>query len=136
MAMPQNADETQIRTLVEDWAKAVRDRDMDRVLAHHSDDIVMFDVPMPVQSKGMAEYRQTWELFFAHNPGGPGSFEVTELRIAAGDTVAYVHAILKIFDALGRLTMGLRKHNGQWVIAHEHHSYPFELPSAEQDTTA
>jgi hypothetical protein len=28
------------------------------VLAHHADDVVMFDVPPPLQSKGMAEYKK------------------------------------------------------------------------------
>jgi ketosteroid isomerase-like protein len=51
-------------------------------VAHHTDDIVMFDVPMPLESSGVEEYRKTWELFFANNRGGPGSFEVTDLRIA------------------------------------------------------
>ena len=52
--MTQNVNATQIRALVEGWASAVRAKDMDGVLANHSDDIVMFDVPMPLQSKGIA----------------------------------------------------------------------------------
>ena len=124
--MPHSADEADVRTLVEDWAKAVRAQEMDSVLAHHTDDIVMFDVPMPLQAMGMEEYRKTWELFFANSPGGPGSFDLAELQISAGETVAYCHAILKIFDSRGRLTMGLRKEDGRWLIAHEHHSYPIE----------
>jgi len=117
-------DEPDIRALVEDMARAARAKDMNGVLAHHTDDIVMFDVPMPLQSRGMKEYEKTWELFFANSPGGPGSFDVEELEVTAGDAVAYCHAILRIFDTSGRLTMGLRKENGQWLIAHEHHSYP------------
>lgn len=125
--MPQSTDEVQIRTLIENWAKAVRAKDMDGALAHHTNDIVMFDVPMPVQAKGMDEYRKTWDLFFAHSPGGPGSFDVTDLQITAGETVAYGHAILKIFDSTARLSIGMRKENGQWLIAHEHHSYPLKI---------
>jgi ketosteroid isomerase-like protein len=113
--------------LVEKWASAVRAQDMAGVFAHHTDDIVMFDVPMPLQAKGMEEYKKTWELFFAHSPGGPGSFDLAELQVTAGETIAYGHAILKIFDSRGRLTIGLRKERGQWLIAHEHHSYPIEL---------
>lgn len=127
--MPQSADETQIGTLVEGWASAVRAQDMDGVLAHHADDIVMFDVPEPLQSQGIDEYRQTWELFFANSPGGPGSFDVTELQIFASGTVAYCHAVLKVLDSTARLTMGLRKEHGEWLIAHEHHSYPIPLES-------
>jgi ketosteroid isomerase-like protein len=105
----------------------VRAKDMDGALAHHADDIVIFDAPLLLQAQGMEEYRKSWELFFAHNPGGPGSFEVTGLRIFAGDSVAYGHAILKVLDSEARLTIGLRKQDGEWLVAHEHHSYPLQL---------
>jgi uncharacterized protein (TIGR02246 family) len=122
--MTETSNEIRIRQLVEDWAKAAREKNMEGVLAHHADDVVMFDVPLPLQSVGIDEYRNTWDLFFAHNRGGPGSFDVTSLQVTAGDTVAYCHAFLKIFDSTARLTIGLRKENGQWLIGHEHHSYP------------
>jgi SnoaL-like domain len=38
---------TQIEALIENWAEAVHRGDLDAVLADHSDDIVMFDVPPP-----------------------------------------------------------------------------------------
>jgi ketosteroid isomerase-like protein len=38
--------------------------------------------------------------------------------------VAFAHAILKVGDSSARLTIGLRNEDGQWLIAHEHHSYP------------
>jgi ketosteroid isomerase-like protein len=122
--MPDTNNESQIRTLIDNWAAAVRARNIDGAVADHADDIVMFDVPLPLQSRGMAEYKKTWELFFANNRGGAGSFEVTDLHITTSDTVAYCHAILKIFTSTARLTMGLRKERGHWLIAHEHHSYP------------
>jgi ketosteroid isomerase-like protein len=122
--MTDISNENQIRRLVENWAAAVRAKDLEGAVAHHTDDIVMFDVPLPLQSQGMEEYRKTWELFFANNRGGPGSFEVADLYIAASDTIAYCHALLKIFDSTARLTMGLRKEGGQWLVTHEHHSYP------------
>jgi ketosteroid isomerase-like protein len=90
----------------------------------HARDMLMFDVPMPLQSKGLEEYRKTWELFFDHTPGGFGSFDVTELPITAGQGVAFAHAILKVGESSARLTIGLRNEDGQWLIAHEHHSYP------------
>ena len=124
-------DETKIRSIVEDWAKAVRAKDMDGVLANHTDDIVMFDVPMPLQSRGMEEYRKTWQLFFDHNHGGRGAFDVTELQVAAGDSVAYCHALVKIFDFTVRVTIGLSKEKQQWLIAHEHHSYPIEIEAGK-----
>jgi ketosteroid isomerase-like protein len=37
---------------------------------------------------------------------------------------------VKVSDATVRVTIGLRKARGQWLIAHEHHSYPMELDSS------
>ena len=125
--MPHNADEAEIRTLVQNWARAARAKDMAGVLERHGTDMVMFDVPMPVQSRGIGEYEKTWALFFAHSPGGAGSFDLAELEITAGDTVAFAHALIHVGGSVGRLTIGLRKQDGRWIIAHEHHSYPIEL---------
>ena len=113
-AMTDTGNEHEIRRLVEEWAAAVRAMDTEGAVAHHADDMVMFDVPLPLQSRGLEEYRKTWELFFGNNRGGPGSFEVSDLHIAASDTVAFCHALLNIFGSTARLTMGLRKERGQW----------------------
>lgn len=120
-------DETTIRATLEAWAQAVRNRDMAGILANHSEDIVMFDVPVPLQSRGMTEYRKTWELFFQYGSGGPDSFNIVELDVAAGATVAFAHGILGIGESRLRLTVGLRKADGRWQIAHEHHSYPVDI---------
>ncbi|TLY06804.1 MAG: hypothetical protein E6K85_10215, partial [Thaumarchaeota archaeon] len=60
-----DSDENQIRSLVEEWARAVREKDIEGILAYHTDDIVMFDVPPPFQSNGIAAYRKTWDTFYA-----------------------------------------------------------------------
>ncbi len=84
--------EFQIRELVENWARAVRNEDMDGVLAHHADDIVMFDVPPPLQSRGIDAYKKTWELFFSFQ--GKGVFDLSDLEITASDNVAFCHSIV------------------------------------------
>ncbi|MGB3339241.1 MAG: nuclear transport factor 2 family protein [Devosia sp.] len=119
--------ENQIRGLLEAWAQAVRNLDMAGILANHTDDVVMFDVPVPLQSRGMDAYRKTWELFFQYSSGGPDTFNLVELEVTAGDTTAFAHGILGIGDSRLRLTVGLRKQEGKWLIAHEHHSYAQEI---------
>jgi uncharacterized protein (TIGR02246 family) len=123
--------ETQIKQLIEDWAKAVRNKDIDGILAHHSADFVMYDVPGPFQSIGLDAYRKTWDLFFKYTR--PGVFDIHEMNIVAGDTVAFVYAKMQCADKSNtadfvpldfRLTIGLQKIKGQWIILHEHHSVP------------
>lgn len=116
-------DETEIVALLENWAEAVRARDMGRILAHHGEEMLMFDVPEPLFSRGLAEYRATWENFFHYSPGGPRSFDLSDIAVTADGAVAFGTAIIGIFDSRLRLTVGLRKEAGQWLIVHEHHSY-------------
>ena len=67
-------------------------------LAHHDEDIVMFDVPPPMHSRGLAEYKKTWDLFFAyHQPRQ--AFDVEELQMCIGDTAAFAVAIMRCGSA-------------------------------------
>lgn len=127
-------DEGQIRALIDRWAEAVHSGEMDGVLADHSDDIVMFDVPPPYDGvRGLDAYRETWPPFFEWQARG-ASFEIVSLEVTAGDQVAYAHALLRCGtrqelaanpDNRLRLTLGLRKEHDRWVVAHEHHSFPY-----------
>ncbi|HEX3809979.1 MAG TPA: SgcJ/EcaC family oxidoreductase [Rhizomicrobium sp.] len=125
-------DETAVRKVIEEWARAVRGKDMEGILRHHAADMSMFDVPPPFQSKGIDAYRETWQTFFtwAHNPV---VYSIKEMNVVAGSDVAFVVASMQCAgrEASGedieldfRLTVGLRKIDGQWTIVHEHHSIP------------
>lgn len=120
--------DAEIRQQLDVWAAAVRAHDMAGVLRHRSADIVMFDVPEPLQARGIDAYRDTWTLYF--RDAGSRRFELRETQIAAGDDVAWVRALLHCTtadDPAGRLTMGLRRIDGHWVVEHEHHSFPITL---------
>jgi uncharacterized protein (TIGR02246 family) len=127
-------DVRQIRTLIEAWAEAVHRGDLDTVLADHADDIVMYDVPPPYEGvRGIDAYRETWPPFFEWQANG-ATFEIESLDVTAGDDVAYAHALLRCGTPKEladnppnrlRLTLGLRKEQGRWVVAHEHHSFPY-----------
>jgi uncharacterized protein (TIGR02246 family) len=126
-------DEERIRTLIERWAAAVHAGDLAGVLRDHADDIVMFDVPPPHDGlRGIDAYRETWRPFFEWQAQG-ASFEIVSLDVTAGADVAFAHALLRCDTPRGlaehpenrlRLTLGLRKEGGRWVVAHEHHSFP------------
>ena len=130
-----NQDEQQIRTLIESWADAVHAGDLETVVAAHAGDIVMFDVPPPYDGvRGIEAYRATWPPFFRFQLEG-ASFEIVSLDVTAGEDVAYAHALLRCGTPQEladepenrlRLTLGLRKEDGRWVVAHEHHSFPLD----------
>jgi uncharacterized protein (TIGR02246 family) len=129
------SDDAQIRELVERWAHAVHTGDLATVTADHADDILMFDVPPPQDGvRGLAAYTSTWPPFFAWQASG-AVFEIVELAVTAGADVAFASALLRCGtpeefaerpDRRLRLTLGLRKEGGRWVVAHEHHSFALD----------
>jgi uncharacterized protein (TIGR02246 family) len=129
----QRTSESAIRELIESWAAAVHAQDLDGVLADHSDDIQMFDVPPPNELRGIEAYRESWPPFFEWQKRAPAVFEIVSLDVTAGDDVAFATALLRCGTEEGlrkdpdtrlRLTIGLRREGGRWVVSHEHHSFP------------
>jgi len=98
----------------------------------------MFDVPPPQDGvRGIEAYRATWPGFFEWQASG-ATFDVLELDITAGDDVAFAWALLRCGTAQDnaahagrrlRITFGLRRRAGLWVVVHEHHSFPDETPT-------
>lgn len=135
-------DERAVRDLILRWADAVHGGDLATVLADHGDDIVMFDVPPPDDGvRGIDDYRETWPPFFEWQASG-ATFEIVALDVTAGDDVAFAHALLRCGaeahhrehpDHRLRLTIGLVKRDGRWVVTHEHHSFPDRSVAAGAD---
>ena len=125
VAEQAKAEEARIKALLEGWADAVRRHDLPAILAHHDRDIVMFDLPPPLQCRGIEAYEQTWDLLFRyHKPGT--AFDFRELAVTAGADVAFAVVILWCGPDLSsnpidkdgflfRLTVGLRKADGDWA---------------------
>ena len=123
--------ENEVRTIIESWAKAVSGGNRKAILAHHADNLLMFDFPATV--RGLDAYNKTWDFFFA-NPRGPISFVPRDLVVIADNEVAFASCEMHCDGTSAgpvdfRLTTGLRKIDGEWVIVHEHHSVPTEHAS-------
>src|ERR1700712_2001801 len=126
-----SGDERTIRNIIEEWAEAAHTGDLMTVIAHHAPEIVMYDVPPPENGvRGLEAYRETWPGFFEWQRRA--SFDLLSLDVVAGEDVAFAYGLLRCgapeeFAAVPgrrlRLTMGLRRTNGQWTILHEHHSF-------------
>ena len=125
-------DDADVRRVITDWHRAIVRRDLEGVVAAHTDDIVMFDVPPPERgARCLADYQATWPPFFEWLSAG-AAFEIDELEVVGGDDVAFAWALLRCGsetelrdrpDRRLRLTLGLRRLDTGWAIAHEHHSF-------------
>ena len=125
--------EAQIRALIDDWARAMRAKNADGVMAHYAPDSVTFDLAPPLISTGAdAEGLQAW---FSTWPG-PIGYEIRDLNITAGDDAAFCHSLNRLSgtktdgekaDVWFRQTLCFRKIGGEWKIAHQHESVPFYM---------
>ena len=125
--------EAQIRALIDDWARAMRAKNADGVMAHYAPDSVTFDLAPPLISTGAdAKGLQAW---FATWPG-PIGYEIRDLNITAGDDAAFCHSLNRLSgtktdgekaDVWFRQTLCFRKIGGEWKIAHQHESVPFYM---------
>jgi len=127
-------DEKDIRALIARWAKAVRAGNMAGIRADHDSEILMFDVPPPLASRGLEAYMATWEPFLSWSET-PVTFDLRDVKVTAGKDVAFATAIGRCRggDANGpreelefRLTICFRKTDRSWRVIHEHHSLPAE----------
>jgi ketosteroid isomerase-like protein len=120
------SNEDEVRTIVENWARAVSAGDRKAILAHHADDLLMFDFPDVV--RGIENYDRTWDYFYA-NPRGRIVYAPSQMAVVAGDDVAFATCLVHCDGTSAgpldfRLTMCLRKMREHWTIVHEHHSVP------------
>ena len=134
MSTPASKPELHIRSLIGDWADALRAKDVAGRTAHYADDVLIFDVINPVQHLGLDALRQRLGQWFS-TFDGPIDSELRDLHIAAGDQVAFCHSLQRfrgslnnggMLDILVRYTTCLRKVDDRWIVTHEHASTPFD----------
>lgn len=139
--------EAEIRNLLTRWEEAFRAKDADAVMSLYAsgDLVVAFDIVPPLAKVGSKAYRQNYEEFFGMFKG-PLRVELRDIRIVAGDDVAFLHCFDRMsgtlqggeeFDLWLRVTSGLRRIDGKWRIIHDHVSVPtnFETGTAALDLT-
>ena len=127
--------ESTVRQRIEDLAKALSVKDIDRAMSFYARDIVSFDINPPLRYAGADRKRQAWLAAFALYTGG-FSYEVKELDVTAQDAVAFVHSLNHVTGTLAsghttdmwvRWTACLRRIDGAWLIVHDHVSVPADL---------
>ncbi len=82
--------EALVRQRVEDWAKAVRAKDIDGVMSLYETKNVSFDLDPPLRYAGADNKRRTWQEFFAARTG-PIAYQVREFNVTAHGELAFAH---------------------------------------------
>lgn len=134
-----STDEAQIRQQIESWTKALRAKDLDGLMSHYAQDILVFDLAPPLQYKGAVAYRKNWADWFPSFQGAVG-YEIHDLSVTTGGDVAFCRSLNRITgkrtsgentDVWVRATVGFRKIGGKWMVTHEHFSVPINMETFE-----
>ena len=131
-------DEAQIRQLISDQQRAICTKDVDQIMSHYANEVILFDVKPPFQTKGKDAVRQIWEDCL---PYFPASFEMEtrDLTIAVNDNLATAHWLFHFkgeqdhpaMQMWMRATAVYQKDQGDWQILHEHISVPFNPETSQ-----
>ena len=126
----------EIREVILARAALLQAGDVKAVLAHSAPQVVQFSLAPPlVQHVDTADPTpvERWLATFE----APPRREVTQLEITTDGDVAFATSIdsmtatprgaAESFTLWYRVTLGLRRIDGHWLITHEHESVPFYM---------
>jgi|SRR5215204_285176 len=139
MAEKDDAAGGAIRRIIEGRVRAVREQDIDALMAHHAPEVLTFDVLDPLRNAGSGEVRRRAEGWLSSYEGAPG-YEVRDLSVTTGEAVAFCHYLYRVSGTLKsggavdmwvRATVCFSKVGGEWEIVHEHQSVPFDAQTGK-----
>ncbi|MBF4997161.1 nuclear transport factor 2 family protein [Nocardia sp. BSTN01] len=129
------AEEAEIRRQIDRVIDGLRAKDLDAVRQAYATDVVSFDVEPPLQHVGIAAKLDNWAkvfLFFEDV-----NYEIRDLTFTVGEDVAFGHGFARLHGTMKngvatsgmwvRVTYGMRKIDGVWLIAHDQVSVPFDI---------
>ncbi|SNY77372.1 conserved hypothetical protein [Nocardia amikacinitolerans] len=133
------AAEAEIRRQIDKVVEGLRAKDLEAMKQLYTTDVVSFDVEPPLQHVGIAAKLENWARVFSLFE--TVSYEVRDLTFTVGDDVAFGHAFARLSGTLNngaatsgmwvRVTYGMRKIDGAWLIAHDQVSVPLDIATGK-----
>ncbi|MFE3442452.1 YybH family protein [Nocardia sp. NPDC059180] len=132
-----DVDEAEIHRQIDKVIEGLRAKDLAAVQRQYTTDVVSFDVEPPLQHVGIAAKLENWTRVFQVFENV--TYEIRDLTFTVGGDVAFGHAFARLSGTLKngaetsgmwvRVTYGMRKIDGIWLIAHDQVSVPFDMTS-------
>ena len=141
VAMPsqREVDEAEIRQQVGKIVEGIRTKDLEILKRLYATEVVSFDVEPPLQHVGIAAKLRNWANAFKFFQDV--TYEVRDLALTVGGDVAFGHCFGRLGGTLNngtatsgmwvRATFCFRKIDGNWLIAHDQASVPFDILSGK-----
>ncbi|XVV12933.1 nuclear transport factor 2 family protein [Actinoplanes sp. CA-131856] len=126
----------EIREVIERRAALLQAGDVKAMLAYSAPEVVEFSLAPPLSTRVDTTDPTPTERWLATFEAPPRR-EVTQLEITADGDVAFATSIDSMtatpkgstepFTLWYRVTLGLRRVDGRWLVTHEHESVPFHM---------
>lgn len=129
----------QVRASLDSWHSSMLAQDLDKVLSMYTRDLVSYDAILKLQIRGLDAYAAHWNECMAFCPSDM-IFEIHDPEISVDGDLALVHFLARCGgtneegqEETGwmRTTQCWRRNDGDWKIAHEHLSIPFDPKSGQ-----
>ncbi len=129
--------QSEVSALLDSRSEAMRLKDIDRLMALYTPDVVYFDLVPPLQYAGSAALRSRFSDWFGKWESAIG-MEIRDLTILPSADVAAAFMLLRASGTLKtgrdvgywvRTTNAFRRSNDRWLITHEHVSLPVDIGS-------
>lgn len=132
-------DEAEIRALIDNRVRAIRQSDIDALMSNHADNLIAFDLLQPLQYVGAGAVRtraEAWLTTFE----GPIDYAIRDVSVTTGGDVAFCHGISRVSATTTegqkiimswRTTICFKRTKGEWQITHEHNSVPFDIATGK-----
>jgi ketosteroid isomerase-like protein len=128
-----------VRDAVFRWRDSFQSKDVDAMMAFYAEEgFTAFDLFPPMQFTGGPMWREGWVNFFASFEG-PIELEFSELEIHASGDLAFIRAFVRMagvmsgnpLDTWVRQTNCFRLIDGEWLMIHDHVSWPADLATGQ-----
>ena len=142
--MPLANDESAIRDLLEQRARATMVKNAEGSVSALAPDIVAYDIAPPLAQRGRAatdpDAARTWFATW----DGPIGYDFSNLTIRTAGELAFCYGFLHMHgkrtdgertDVWVRATFCLEKRSGAWQIVHEHTSVPMMMDGSGKAAT-
>jgi ketosteroid isomerase-like protein len=126
-------DKVEVKKVITDFMEALCKKNLKDMLSHYANELIVYDVKPPFQTKGAIAWKHTWEACIDYFPAVFGT-EIRDLHVHVSGDLALAHYLFRLtgpevehsaMQTWIRTTTGFRKQHSKWKIIHEHGSLPF-----------
>lgn len=129
------AGEAEVRDQVDRLVAAIEAKDLESLKHLYAADVVSFDIDPPLQHVGLEAKLANWSRAFTFFR--EMHYELRDLTFTVDEKVAFGHGFGRLSGTLEtgtatngmwvRATYGFRRSAGEWLIAHDQVSVPFDI---------